>query len=120
MATKTHSDLTVRTVGPVTVVEFLDRRMIDAAQIERLGGHILELVNAAATPKMVMSFDKVEYLSSSMLNQIIAVDNAIKKKKGELRLAGLDAELKKIFTLMKLNKVLTICGTVDEAVKSIK
>jgi anti-sigma B factor antagonist len=120
MATRTHSDLTVRNVGAVTVVEFLDRRMIDAAQIERLGGHILELVNAAAVPKMVMSFDKVEYLSSSMLNQIIAVDNAIKKKNGALRLAGLDVELKKIFTLMKLNKVLTICTTVDEAVKSIK
>jgi anti-anti-sigma regulatory factor len=55
-----------------------------------------------------------------MLNQIIAVDNAIKKKSGALRLAGLDVELKKIFTLMKLNKVLTICTTVDEAVKSIK
>lgn len=120
MATKTHSDLAVRTIGAVTVVEFLDRRLIDAAAIERLGSHILELVNAAAVPKMVMSFEKVEYLSSSMLNQIIAVDNTVKKKNGELRLAGLDAELKKIFTLMKLNKVLTICGTMDEAIKSIK
>jgi anti-sigma B factor antagonist len=117
---RTHSDLVIRTVGPVTVVEFLDRRLIDAAQIERLGQHVLEQVNAAVAPKVVLNFEKVEYLSSTMLNIIIAVDNAIKKKKGELRLAGLDAELKKVFTLMKLNKVLTICDTADEAIKSIK
>ena len=117
---KTQTDLNIRTIGAATVVEFLDRRLIDAAQIERLGQTILEQVNTSTSPKVVLNFEKVEYLSSSMLNVIIAVDNAIKKKKGELRLAGLDDALKKIFTLMKLNKVLTICANADEAVKSIK
>ena len=117
---KTQTDLNIRSAGAVTIVEFLDRRLIDAAQIERLGQTVLEQVNTSTAPKIVMNFEKVEYLSSSMLNVIIAVDNAVKKKKGELRLAGLDDELKKIFSLMKLNKVLTICGNADEAVKSIK
>ena len=42
------------------------------------------------------------------------------KKKGALRLDGLDTELMKVFTLMKLSKVLTICANADEAVKSIE
>jgi hypothetical protein len=51
-------------------------------------------------------FRWVEYLSSSMLNQIIAVDNAIKKKGGQLRLCG-SMRSQKVFTLMRLDKVLT-------------
>jgi anti-anti-sigma regulatory factor len=55
-----------------------------------------------------------------MLNTLIAVDNAVKRKNGQLRLSNLDPELLKIFTMMKLHKVITICDTAEEAVHSIK
>jgi anti-sigma B factor antagonist len=119
MAT-TPSDLAVRTQGAVTVVEFLDRRLIDAAQIERLGEHIHSLVKAATIPKLVLSFEKVEYLSSSALNILISLENAINKKGGQMRLACLDPELQKVFKLMKLNKVMVLCSTMDEAIGSLK
>ena len=65
----------------------------------------------------MLNFEKVEYLSSSALNILIALDNAIRKKSGQLRLSGLDKELRKVFTLMKLNKVMVLCDSVDEAVE---
>jgi anti-sigma B factor antagonist len=103
----------------ITIVELLDRRLVDTAQIERIGQQIIELVNQAPSPRLVISFAKVEYLSSTMLNALIAIEKTIKKKNGLLRLANLDPELHKMFTIMKLNKVITICKTTDEALASL-
>ena len=55
-----------------------------------------------------------------MLNVLIGIENAVKRKKGQLALTNLDPELQKVFTLMKLNKVMTICKTVDDAYNTIK
>src|SRR5262245_2439130 len=115
MASAPSSDIAVRTLGAITVVDFLDRRLIDAAHIEQIGQQLQEMAGKAATPKMVLNFEKVEYLSSSALNILIALDNAIRKKAGQLRLSGLDKELRKIFTLMKLTKVMVLCDNVEEA-----
>jgi len=120
MASAPSSDIAFRHLGAITVVDFLDRRLIDAAHIEQIGQQLQEMAGKATTPQMVLNFEKVEYLSSSALNILIALDNAIRKKLGQLRLAGLDKELRKIFTLMKLTKVMVLCDNVDEAIKSIK
>src|SRR5207247_11398635 len=119
MSTAPSSDIAVRHVGAVIVVDILDRRLIDAAHIEQIGEQLHDMVNAAAVPMIVLNFDKVEYLSSSALNILIALENSIRKKKGQLRLAGLDQELRKVFTLMKLTKVMVLCENVDEAMKSM-
>src|SRR5262245_32978123 len=105
------SDIAIRHLGAITVVDFLDRRLIAAARIEDIGRQLQEVVAKATIPKLVLNFEKVEYLSSSALNILIALEAAIRKKTGALRLAGLDQELRKVFTLMKLTKVMTLCET---------
>lgn len=122
---RSTSDMTVRQLGTITVVEFLDRRLIDTARIEALGAQIVELINANPTApgsplKLLINFEKVEYLSSTMLNVLIGIDNAVKRAKGQLVLANLDPELQKVFKLMKLDKVMKICKTTDEAVSTLR
>lgn len=114
------ADMSVRQLGAITIVEFLDRRLIDTARIEALGEQVMDVVNAATAIKLIIDFSKVEYLSSTMLNVLIAIDNAVKRKNGRLMLANLDPELQKVFTLMKLNKVMKICKTVDDAMSELK
>ena len=116
----TAADMTVRHVGAITIVEFLDRRLIDTARIESLGSRVTDRINNANAVKLILNFEKVEYLSSTMLNVLIALDTAVKRKKGKLVLAHLDPELQKVFTLMKLNKVMTICKTIDDAMSAMK
>lgn len=127
MAPNSSTDIHVRHVPvprdknmSVSIVELLERRLIDANQIERIGRQIIELVSGAESPRVVISFAKVEYLSSTMLNALIAIEKTIKKKNGQLRLSNLHADLQKVFTIMKLNKVMNIYETADEAVASFK
>ncbi|HWB20701.1 MAG TPA: STAS domain-containing protein, partial [Phycisphaerales bacterium] len=60
-----------------------------------------------------------EYLSSTMLNSIIAIHNAIHAKKGKLAIAELDPELKKVFTLMKLQKLVSIHESIADAITAV-
>lgn len=112
--------MSVKQLGGVTIVEFLDRRLIDTARIEALGQRVSELVEKADAIKLVLNFEKVEYLSSTMLNVLIGIDNAIKRKQGKLALANLHPELQKVFALMKLNKVMKICKSTDDAISAMK
>jgi len=121
---KAPADFSVRPIahakGDVTVVEFRDRRLIDAVQIEKLGREILNLIAKSRLPKFILSFRNVEFLSSTALNALIQIENAIRLKKGQLRLADLDPQLQKVFTIMKLQKVMPICDSTEEAVKSLE
>jgi anti-anti-sigma factor len=109
------ADLAVRKLGSVTIMELLDRRLIDTARIEALGEQMMDTVKAAPGIKLIVNFEKVEYLSSTMLNVLIAVHNTVHQQKGQMVLANLPPELLKVLTLMKLQKKFTICGTVDDA-----
>src|SRR5215510_9513151 len=100
MATsKAPADFAVRSIehakGAVTVIEFRDRRLIDPVHIENLGRQILELISKQRMPRLVLSFKAVEFLSSTALNALIQIENAIRQKKGQLRLADLDPQLQK-------------------------
>jgi anti-sigma B factor antagonist len=113
-------DMAVRQLGSITVIDFRDRRLIDTARIEALGEQIGEIIANTPAIKLLISFEKVEYLSSTMLNVLIGIDNAIKRKQGKLALANLQPELQKVFTLMKLNKVMKICKSTDDAISAMK
>ena len=106
--------------GDITVVEFLDRRLIDAAHIADVGQQIKALVAQMPVPRLVLSFEKVEYLSSTALNVVIELERLIRQHKGQFRIANLAPEIEKIFTLMKLHKVIQLCQDTEQAIKSIR
>jgi anti-anti-sigma factor len=104
----------------ITLIEFKERRLVDPLHIEDLGRRIMDVVNAAATPRLIISFARVDYLSSTALNILIQVENAVNRKGGDLRLCSLAPDLQKVFTIMKLTKVMKICNSTDEAIKSLQ
>ncbi len=73
-----------------------------------------------ASLQLIISFDKVEYLSSTMLSVLVRINAAVDQQKGKVVLANLDPELMKVFTLMKLDKKMKICKTTDDALSALK
>lgn len=113
-------DLDVQVYGPITVVEFRDRRIVDQDHVTRIGGQIRSLVEAREIPNILLSFERVEFLSSATLSELLAIEKLIRGKGGKLRLTNLDRNLKKMFTMTKLDKVLKICKNNEQAVKSFE
>jgi anti-sigma B factor antagonist len=112
------SRIRVKHIDDVTQVEFIDRNILDEANIQMIGDEIAALVDAAANPKLIISFANVEHLSSAALGTLITINNRIRTRTGQLRLCNIDPQIYEVFAITRLNKLFQIHETTDEALKS--
>ena len=58
-----HRRLEVSEVGEVTVVRFVDRKILDEANIQKLGEELFHLVEAEGRKSLLLNFTSVDFLS---------------------------------------------------------
>ena len=102
----------------VVRIEFLDRNILDEANIQQIGEEIGRVVESQAQPKVLISFQNVDHLSSAALGTLITISNKIKGKEGQLRLAEIDPQIYEVFVITKLNKLFQIFDSADQALAS--
>ncbi len=112
------SKLTVQQQNEITVVQFKDRNLLDEASIHQIGGEILQLVESAAVPKILIDFQDVDHLSSAALGTLITVNNKVRQKEGQLHLANINPQIYEVFAITKLNKLFKIHESADAALSS--
>jgi len=113
-----ESRIRVKRVDGVIQVEFVDRNILDEANIQSIGDEIGALIDAGANPKLLLSFSNVEHLSSAALGTLITINNKVRAKTGQLRLSNIDPQIYEVFTITRLNKLFSIHPTVTDALKS--
>lgn len=105
--------------GGVHRVEFVDRNILDEANIQQINDEIVGLVDGAEEPKLLISFANVDHLSSAALGTLITVHNRVKQRGGQLRLSNIDPQIYEVFTITKLHKLFEIHDTDDDALASL-
>ena len=113
-----ESRLRIKTDGGVTQVEFIDRNILDEANIQAIGDEITGLIDTGDETKLLISFANVDHLSSAALGTLITINNRIRDKGGQLRLANIDAQIYEVFVITWLNKLFEIHPTTEDALKS--
>ncbi len=109
------SRLKVQRQDGIVQVEFIDRNILDEANIQSIGQQLSSIVDSEENPKLLLSFANVDHLSSSALGTLITINTKIKHKSGQLRLANIDRQIYEVFVITRLNQLFTICETTDEA-----
>ena len=104
----------------VTIIEFMDRNILDEASIQQIGEEIGAIIDESAFPKLLISFENVDHLSSAALGTLITISNKIRQKDGQLRLANINPQIYEVFVITKLNKLFQIHKTTEEALKKFK
>ena len=102
--------------GEVSMVRFLDRKIIDAANIQELGDELFALVEKEQRKNLLLNFANVEFLSSAALNKLIILDKKVKNAGGKMRLCALRPEIYEVFAITRLNQVFEIKANENEAV----
>lgn len=120
MATTGPSRLRVKQHQDVTQVEFVDRNILDESNIEQIREEIGDLVDKSPSPgpKLLISFSNVDHLSSAALGAMITINNKVKSRKGQLRLANIDPQIYEVFKITKLDKLFQIHDSTDAAIAS--
>ena len=99
-------------------VGFVDRNILDEGSIQLIGEEINRIIDGADEPRLLINFEDVDHLSSAALGTLISVNNRIREKGGQLRLANIDPQIYEVFAITKLNKLFEIHETTGDAIAS--
>lgn len=113
-----HRRIEMTEIGEVTVVRFVDRKILDAANIQELGDELFALVEKDDRKSLLLNFSRVEFLSSSALNKLIVLDKKVKSHGGRMKLCCLRPEIKEVFSITKLDQVFDIREAESEALST--
>jgi anti-sigma B factor antagonist len=114
-----YNRITLAEVGPVTVVQFVDKKIIDPAIIDELGDELFALVDRDQRKSIVLNFGNVEFLSSATINNLIKLERKARAAKGALRFSNLRRDIREVINILRLDKLFAIHTEESEAVASL-
>jgi len=109
--------LTVQEIEAVTVIGFVDRKILDEQNIQMTGEEIYRLVDELGRRKVVLDFGNVEFFSSAALGKVIGLMRKLQALKGKLILSRLDVAILEVFQITRLDRMVTIIPAWENAVK---
>lgn len=109
-------EFTAEDRGRVKVLHLRGKIMGDPPS-EKMCDYLKNLIHSG-TQYLVMDFHDVEWINSSGIGKIISCLTALRQRGGDIRFAGLQRATQHYFHITKLESVVRLFTTVDEAVAS--
>ncbi len=106
----------VEKVGNVTVVDVEGQLIVGNRQ--ELKQRVLEELEGGAR-EFVVDFAETGYIDSSGLGVLVSLSKKIREQDGELRLSGLNEDLRTLFELTKLDTLFAISDTREGALEGL-
>jgi anti-sigma B factor antagonist len=108
----------VEHIGDVTVVNFVDPKILDGQNIQIIGEQLFSLVDEEGWRKILLNFGNVEYLSSAALGKLITLNKKLQQAGGKLILCNIDAQIHEVFEITKLDKFFKIMKEEQQALQA--
>jgi anti-sigma B factor antagonist len=109
---------TVHPFEKYSVVEFRTPSLMDPIILEDIGRELYRLVDEEDRRKLVLDFEKVQYLSSQAIGIILTLNKKMAPLKySKLILCGVGPKLMELLKITRLDRILTIKPTQQDAVK---
>ena len=108
--------LKVEQSGDVTVVHFLDKRILDEPTIQAIAEQLFSLVEQEGKRKLLLNFTNVEYMSSAALGKLINLHKKLHALSGRLAMCHVIPQIFEVFAITKLDKIFKIFPTEDDAI----
>lgn len=101
--TKQDDVMLVRAEGQLVVGNRIELKELMAKQL------------AAGERRFVIDFTNTGYIDSSGLGALVTVAKQVREQGGDMRLAGLNEDLRALFELTKLDTLFSISSTAEQA-----
>jgi anti-sigma B factor antagonist len=100
--------LEVEHIGDVTVVNFVDKKILDEQNIQIIGDQLFSLVDEEGRRNLLLNFGNVDYLSSAALGKLITLNKKLQTAGGRLILCDIADTIFEVFEITKLDKFFKI------------
>src|SRR5271166_4477041 len=84
-------------IGDVTVVNFIDKKILDEQNIQIIGEQLFGLVDEQGRRKLLLNFGNVEDLSSSAQGKFSTLNKKVNLAGGRLILCNIDPQIFEVF-----------------------
>lgn len=98
----------------------LNEKRFDASIAGFVKGEFTILLHTEDVKKLVIDLSEVEYCDSSGLSAILLAFRILQSNEGFIRIASPTKNVKTLIEISQLDRVLTVCNTVNEAIKDLE
>ncbi len=110
--------LRLESIDDVSVVSFVDARLLDEVTLQEVAEQLYGLVSERGLSRLVLNFGNVQVLSSTALGIFAALKKRTTSAGGDLKLCSIRAELMEPFVITGLDKKIQIYKDEQSAVDS--
>lgn len=114
-----RSHLDVQRQDAVVVVSFLDRKILDELNINRIEEELFHLVDSQPKVRLVLDFANVEHLSSRALGTLISLMKRVRTQQGSLALCNIAPRIFDVFKITRLDRSFEIFPGCEQAVAAL-
>jgi anti-anti-sigma factor len=107
-----------KTVADVTIATTLDMKLNDDLSIQEWGDQLIALLDNSECKKLLVSFERVLFMSSSALRALITLNKKAKEATAALVLCGIDDNIMEAFRITRLDGVFQIKKNEDEGIRA--
>jgi len=111
--------LSIRGVGRVTVVDFVEPQL-EAEAVVHEAGERLYALHDQGLKDLVLNFADVRFVSSTLLGKLIGLYRRIHPAGGHVVLCGLTPYLRAIFETSRLDRLMPIHEDEEQAVAALE
>lgn len=108
MSQETTEHLQLRFDHGVAIISFSDHYLQSEDVVEKVGAELFELVENYECTKVLLTFQGVRIISSSMLAQVLKLHKALGKKKGRVRVCGLNPTIREVLRASQIDRLLEV------------
>lgn len=116
----TDPKVVIKYEDSVAVAVLTRERILEDNDIQDLEETLIPLIEQNPSIQLVIDFNKVRFLSSSVLGLLIRLSKKIYETGGRLRLCAISEKILEIFKITRLDKIFDISPTRKEAVQKLK
>lgn len=115
---ESKSHLTVKQADGVHIVGFADRKILEELSIREIEDEILTILDGQSGVNLLLCFKNVEHLSSAALNMLLTLHKKVTDQSGKMKLSDIAPNIFEVFRITRLNKILEIHPTTEQALGS--
>ena len=105
---------------PIVIGTAAAESMQNLDSMKKFGDQVAGIVKKHPGLNLMLSFEKVEFLSSAALSELIRINDLLSEEKGHLSLCGLSPDMYKVFEITKLDKLFGLNRDEDVATSILR
>ena len=113
----TETNLTFERTDGVLVIT-ITGSLVDRIAVQDVSDRVTDRLESIDKPKVVICFDHIKEVSSAILGAVLRIDKQIRLKNGRLSLSSMQPSVYAVFQLTRLDTILDIHESTEDAVKS--